>query len=56
MPRRAKARSSSAKSRGCRPSQPPTLLLTVPDQLGVDYNARVIDSVLTHVALELRWR
>ncbi|HEY6313963.1 MAG TPA: hypothetical protein VIY52_24635, partial [Streptosporangiaceae bacterium] len=27
-----------------------TLLLTVPNQLGVDYNAHVIDSILTHVA------
>jgi alkanesulfonate monooxygenase SsuD/methylene tetrahydromethanopterin reductase-like flavin-dependent oxidoreductase (luciferase family) len=27
-----------------------TLLLTVPNQLGVDYNAHVIESVLTHVA------
>ncbi|MFH9089840.1 LLM class flavin-dependent oxidoreductase [Streptomyces sp. NPDC017673] len=33
-----------------------TLLLTVPNQLGVDYNAHVIDSVLTHVAPELGWR
>jgi alkanesulfonate monooxygenase SsuD/methylene tetrahydromethanopterin reductase-like flavin-dependent oxidoreductase (luciferase family) len=27
-----------------------TLLLTVPNQLGVDYNAHVIESILTHVA------
>jgi len=33
-----------------------TLLLTVPSQLGVDYNAHVIDSVLTHVAPALGWR
>ncbi len=33
-----------------------TLLLTVPNQLGVDYNARVIDSVLTQVAPALGWR
>ncbi|MEB3367348.1 LLM class flavin-dependent oxidoreductase [Saccharopolyspora mangrovi] len=33
-----------------------TLLLTVPNQLGVDYNAHVIDSVLRHVAPELGWR
>ncbi|MFF8908005.1 LLM class flavin-dependent oxidoreductase [Streptomyces olivaceoviridis] len=33
-----------------------TLLLTVPNQLGVDYNAHVIDSILTHVAPELGWR
>jgi alkanesulfonate monooxygenase SsuD/methylene tetrahydromethanopterin reductase-like flavin-dependent oxidoreductase (luciferase family) len=33
-----------------------TLLLTVPNQLGVDYNAHLIDSVLRHVAPELGWR
>lgn len=33
-----------------------TLLLTVPNQLGVEYNAHVIDSILTHVAPELGWR
>ena len=33
-----------------------TLLLTVPNQLGVDYNAHVIESVLTHVAPALGWR
>ena len=33
-----------------------TLLLTVPNQLGVDYNAHLIESVLTHVAPELGWR
>ena len=33
-----------------------TLLLTVPNQLGVDYNANLIDSVLRHLAPELDWR
>jgi alkanesulfonate monooxygenase SsuD/methylene tetrahydromethanopterin reductase-like flavin-dependent oxidoreductase (luciferase family) len=33
-----------------------TLLLTVPNQLGVDYNAHVIESVLTHLAPALGWR
>lgn len=33
-----------------------TLLLTVPTQLGVDYNAHVIDAILTHVAPALGWR
>jgi alkanesulfonate monooxygenase SsuD/methylene tetrahydromethanopterin reductase-like flavin-dependent oxidoreductase (luciferase family) len=33
-----------------------TLLLTVPNQLGVEYNAHVIESVLTHLAPELGWR
>jgi alkanesulfonate monooxygenase SsuD/methylene tetrahydromethanopterin reductase-like flavin-dependent oxidoreductase (luciferase family) len=33
-----------------------TLLLTVPNQLGVDYNAHVLESVVRHVAPELGWR
>ncbi len=33
-----------------------TLLLTVPNQLGVDYNAHLIGNILTHVAPELGWR
>ena len=33
-----------------------TLLLTVPNQLGVDYNAHAIKSILTFVAPELGWR
>ncbi len=33
-----------------------TLLLTVPNQLGVDYNAHLIESILTRVAPELGWR
>lgn len=33
-----------------------TLLLTVPNQLGVDYNAHVIDAILKHIAPELGWR
>lgn len=33
-----------------------TLLLTVPNQLGVDYNAHVIEAILTHVAPGLGWR
>jgi alkanesulfonate monooxygenase SsuD/methylene tetrahydromethanopterin reductase-like flavin-dependent oxidoreductase (luciferase family) len=33
-----------------------TLLLTVPNQLGVDYNAHVIESILTHVAPGMGWR
>lgn len=33
-----------------------TLLLTVPNQLGVAYNAHVIESILTHVAPSLGWR
>ena len=33
-----------------------TLLLTVPNTLGVDYNAHVIESILKHVAPALGWR
>ena len=33
-----------------------TLLLTVPYQLGVEYCAHVIESILTHVAPPLGWR
>ena len=33
-----------------------TLLLTVPNQLGVDYNAHAIESILKFVAPELGWR
>ena len=33
-----------------------TLLLTVPNQLGVDYNAHVIEAILAHVAPPLGWR
>jgi alkanesulfonate monooxygenase SsuD/methylene tetrahydromethanopterin reductase-like flavin-dependent oxidoreductase (luciferase family) len=37
-------------------SEADTLLLTVPNQLGVDYNAHVIEAILTHVAPALGWR
>jgi alkanesulfonate monooxygenase SsuD/methylene tetrahydromethanopterin reductase-like flavin-dependent oxidoreductase (luciferase family) len=33
-----------------------TLLLTVPNQLGVDYNTHVIEAILMHVAPALGWR
>jgi len=33
-----------------------TLLLTVPNQLGVDYNAQILDNLLRYVAPELGWR
>jgi alkanesulfonate monooxygenase SsuD/methylene tetrahydromethanopterin reductase-like flavin-dependent oxidoreductase (luciferase family) len=33
-----------------------TLLLTVPNQLGVDYNAHAIESILRYVAPDLGWR
>src|SRR6266550_3930504 len=37
-------------------SEADTLLLTVPNQLGVDYNTHVIEAILTHVAPALGWR
>ena len=33
-----------------------TLLLTVPNMLGVDYNTHVIEAILKHVAPALGWR
>lgn len=33
-----------------------TLLLTVPNMLGVEYNTHVLESILTHVAPALGWR
>jgi alkanesulfonate monooxygenase SsuD/methylene tetrahydromethanopterin reductase-like flavin-dependent oxidoreductase (luciferase family) len=33
-----------------------TLLLTVPNQLGVEYNVHVIESILRHVAPAMGWR
>ncbi|RFC68438.1 LLM class flavin-dependent oxidoreductase [Mesorhizobium denitrificans] len=33
-----------------------TLLLTVPNQLGVEYNAHVLEAILKYVAPELGWR
>jgi alkanesulfonate monooxygenase SsuD/methylene tetrahydromethanopterin reductase-like flavin-dependent oxidoreductase (luciferase family) len=33
-----------------------TLLITVPNQLGVAYNTHVLDQILTHVAPALGWR
>jgi hypothetical protein len=33
-----------------------TLLLTIPNQLGVGYNVHVLESLLKHVAPALGWR
>jgi alkanesulfonate monooxygenase SsuD/methylene tetrahydromethanopterin reductase-like flavin-dependent oxidoreductase (luciferase family) len=33
-----------------------TVLLTVPNQLGVDYNAQLLESIVKHVAPGLGWR
>ena len=33
-----------------------TLLLTVPNQLGVEYNAHVIEAILKYVAPGMGWR
>ncbi|MGO6691707.1 LLM class flavin-dependent oxidoreductase [Rhizobium johnstonii] len=37
-------------------SEADTLLLTVPNQLGVEYNAHVIEAILTYVAPAMGWR
>jgi hypothetical protein len=31
-------------------------LLTVPNQLGVDYNARMLTTIAEHIAPAIRWR
>lgn len=41
------------QSRYCTGGHP---ALTVPNQLGVDHNAHVIESILTDVAPALAWR
>jgi alkanesulfonate monooxygenase SsuD/methylene tetrahydromethanopterin reductase-like flavin-dependent oxidoreductase (luciferase family) len=33
-----------------------TVLLTVPNQLGVDYNAHLLETIMTHVAPAAGWR
>ncbi|RZK99813.1 MAG: LLM class flavin-dependent oxidoreductase, partial [Pedobacter sp.] len=33
-----------------------TILLTIPNTLGVDYNVHVLSSILEHVAPALGWR
>ena len=33
-----------------------TLLLTIPNTLGVDYNVHLLSAILEHVAPELGWR
>jgi hypothetical protein len=33
-----------------------TLLLTIPNQLGVAYNVHAIEAILTHIAPALGWR
>jgi hypothetical protein len=32
-----------------------TLLITVPNMLGVDYNARLLESIAAHVAPAIGW-
>ena len=48
--------SSSSCAATRRSQAADTLLLTVPNQLGVDYNAHLIEGILTHVAPALGWR
>ncbi len=33
-----------------------TILLTIPNQLGVAYNVHLLEALLTHVAPSLGWR
>jgi hypothetical protein len=33
-----------------------TLLLTIPNTLGVEYNVHILSNILKHVAPELGWR
>ena len=47
---------SSSSSKDEAIAEADTLLLTVPNQLGVDYNAHVIEAMLKHVAPALGWR
>jgi hypothetical protein len=37
-------------------SEADTILLTIPNQLGVGYNAHVMEAILKHVAPALGWR
>ncbi len=32
-----------------------TILLTVPNQLGVEYNSHLLETIATHIAPELGW-
>jgi hypothetical protein len=48
--------SSSSNWRDEAIAEADTLLLTVPNQLGVAYNAHVIETILTDVAPALGWR
>jgi hypothetical protein len=41
---------SSSNSGRTKLTEADTLLLTVPNQLGVAYNAHMIEAILTHVA------
>ena len=33
-----------------------TVLFTVPNQLGVEYNARILDTIARHIAPAIGWR
>ena len=58
----SQVRSESQHLGACRRPRPTaiqaadTLLLTVPNQLGVENNAHAIESILTFVAPDLGWR
>jgi hypothetical protein len=48
--------SSSSLGKTRRFAEADTLLLTIPNQLGVAYNVHVIEAILTTVAPALHWR
>jgi hypothetical protein len=43
-------------SRDAAVGEADTLLLMVPNQLGVDYNARMLETIARHIALAIGWR
>ena len=65
---RGRARAVRARATSASPTSSPrscardaavreadTLLLTVPNQLGVDYNARLLETIVRHIAPAIGW-
>ena len=50
------SRSSRSCARMRRSADADTLLVTVPNQLGVDYNAHLLETIVTQIAPALGWR
>jgi hypothetical protein len=42
-------------SRDAAVNEADTLLLTVPNQLGVEYNTRLLENIATHIAPAIGW-